>query len=156
MIFQYRWMFAFFLFSSLCLCMCVCETTVCWLPQWPKRQPHCIIADKGNVKKRAVFLPLTHPSIHPLISVHLLFKKEPHWNLHKTISLVCAVYLCICVCILYVSALPWLQARLTGVITSEPPLQWAKSDRKGLKAAPPLFNTCTHMHTNRHRSWVLV
>lgn len=83
-----------------------------------------------------------HSSLHPLFYLSTYCWKMEHIEalLHNTIhACVCVCVYLTYVCTLHVCTLPWLQAGLTGVITSKPPSQQAKRERNGLKV-----NTHTH------------
>lgn len=91
-------------------------------------------------QKKRVALPSIHPFIHSSTCPPIVEK----WNTLKRSYTTQSMPVCVCVyltyvCTLHVCTLPWLQAGLTGVITSKPPSQQAKRERNGLKV-----NTHTH------------
>lgn len=144
---QCRCVFVFFIFHAGYLtkvCVYVRAHThtrysmlVATVTKTPTSLRHCF-RQPSHKKKELLFLPFIPSST--LLPVHLLLKNGTHWSAliqHNPCLCVC-VYLTY-VCTLHVCTLPWLQAGLTGVITSKPPSQQAKRERNGLKV-----NTHTH------------
>lgn len=104
---------------------------VATVTETPTSLRHCF---RQPSHKKRVALPSIHPFIHSSTCPPIVEK----WNTLKRSYTTQSMPLCVCVyltyvCTLHVCTLPWLQAGLTGVITSKPPSQQAKRERNGLK-----------------------
>lgn len=101
---QCRCVFVFFIFHAGYLTkVCVyvrahthTHATVCWLPQLPKRQPHCVIASDNLHTKKRVALPSIHPFIHSSTCPPIVEK----WNTLKHSYTTQSMPVCVCVCVL--------------------------------------------------------
>lgn len=128
--------FYFSLFMP-CVCLCVCMLQYAGCHSYQNANLTASLLETTFTQKWVAFPPFVPPSTH--LPVYLLF---------KTGSSSSCTPESLCVYTLYVCMLPWLLTGLTGVITSKPPSQQLKRDRKEVRAAQ-------HLHSFSQSSSVL-